>query len=93
MQDTAASVQRAEQLLLAGFGGLDVALAGIESVTRSMASDDPQIHERRDAAELERRFAALYTTEMERHVLQAALHGTALPLPQQTFAGNSVELF
>jgi hypothetical protein len=38
-------------------------------------------------------FSASYTTEMERGVLRAALNGTELPGAQQTFAGNSVELF
>jgi hypothetical protein len=38
-------------------------------------------------------FSALYTTEMERAVLHAALGGKALPAAQPTFAGNSVELF
>ena len=38
-------------------------------------------------------FSASYTTEMEREVLHAALRGVALPVAQQIFAGNSVELF
>ncbi len=46
-----------------------------------------------DAAEVEQLFSASYTTELERDVLRAALHGTALPVAQPTLAGNSVELF
>jgi len=46
-----------------------------------------------DAAEVEPLYSASYTTEMERDVLRAALHGTELPVAQQTFAGNDVELF
>jgi hypothetical protein len=38
-------------------------------------------------------FSAYYTTEMERDVLHAALRGAELPVGQETFAGNSVELF
>ncbi|MBZ5641907.1 MAG: hypothetical protein LAO19_04040 [Acidobacteriia bacterium] len=47
-----------------------------------------------DAAEAERFFSASYTTEMEREVLRAALHGGSLPVTaQHAFEGNSVELF
>jgi hypothetical protein len=46
-----------------------------------------------DSAEVERQFAASYTTEMEREVMLAALNGAPLPVTQQAFAGNSVELF
>ena len=38
-------------------------------------------------------FSGFYTTEIEREVMQAALHGTALPVLEQSFAGNEVELF
>jgi hypothetical protein len=55
--------------------------------------DHPDVKERYDAAEVEQLFSASYTTEMERDVLHAALRGTALPVGQPTFAGNSVELF
>jgi hypothetical protein len=46
-----------------------------------------------DGEAVERRFSAHYTTEMERAVLRAALAGGPVPRAQQSFAGNSVELF
>jgi methyl-accepting chemotaxis protein len=46
-----------------------------------------------DAVEVERIFAASYTTETERAVLRAALGGTPMPVAQGAFSGNSVELF
>jgi chemotaxis protein histidine kinase CheA len=46
-----------------------------------------------DATEVGEFFAASYTTEVERDVLHAALRGTAMPVAQQSFAGNTVELF
>ena len=58
-----------------------------------MEIDHPDVTERYDAEDVEQMFSAFYTTEMERDVLHAALRGTALPAAQQTFAGNSVELF
>ena len=44
-------------------------------------------------AKVEQLFSSSYTTEMERQVLRAALAGETLPVAQQTFEGNSVELF
>jgi hypothetical protein len=55
--------------------------------------DHSDVKERYDPAEVEQLFSAFYTTEMERDVLRAALRGTELPVAQQTFVGNSVELF
>ena len=62
-------------------------------MTRKLESDESQMARRYDAAELERLFSASYTTEIEREVLRAALHGTPLPVLKQTFTGNDVELF
>jgi len=55
--------------------------------------DHPAVKQGCDTAEVEQLFSALYTTEMERAVLHAALGGKAMPAAQSTFAGNSVELF
>ncbi|MGB7354876.1 MAG: hypothetical protein WBD06_14310 [Acidobacteriaceae bacterium] len=46
-----------------------------------------------DPAAMEQRFGSAYTTEMERAVLRAALEGGPLPVAQEGFAGNAVELF
>jgi DNA repair exonuclease SbcCD ATPase subunit len=75
------------------FGRIDSVLAELEEVRRQLEIDHPTVKERNDDAEVERLFSASYTTEMERNVLHAALRGKPLPVAQQTFAGNSVELF
>jgi hypothetical protein len=72
---------------------VDTVLTEIESLRRRLELDHPGVTEPRDAAAVEQMFSAFYTTEMERDVLRAALYGTAPPEVQQTFAGNSVELF
>jgi len=93
MQGKVAEVGKSGDLLDACFGRVDAVLAEIERVTHQLESDQPDVKKRYDAAEVEQLFSASYTTEMERDVLRAALGGTALPVTQQTFAGNSVELF
>ena len=75
------------------FGRIDSVINGIEGVRHQLEIDHPEVKKHYDRAEAERLFAASYTTEMERNVLRAALGGKALPVAQQTFAGNSVELF
>ena len=75
------------------FGRIDAVLAEIEAVRSQLESDQPEVKDRYDAAEVEQLFSASYTTEVERDVLRAALRGTELPVAQQTFAGNDVELF
>jgi|CZKH01.1.fsa_nt_gi hypothetical protein len=78
------------------FGRFDAVLIEIERAKRELEIDPPDGKDgenRYDTAEVERLFSASYTTEMEREVMHAALRGAALPVAQQTFAGNSVELF
>jgi hypothetical protein len=74
-------------------GELGRALDPIEAITRRLEADDPEIAGRSDRAEVEELFSAFYTTEVERSVLQAALEGTPLPVLEESFAGNEVELF
>ena len=93
MQAKTTEVGDSVDLLDACFARIDAVLAEIEGVRRQLEIDHPEVKERYDAAEVERLFSASYTTEMERDVLHAALRGTDLPVAQQTFAGNSVELF
>jgi hypothetical protein len=93
MQEKIANVGKTGDLLDACFGRFDVLLTEIEQVQRQLEVDHPDVKEHYDATEVEELFSASYTTEMERDVLQAALHGTAVPVAQQSFAGNSVELF
>ncbi|MGD0907595.1 MAG: hypothetical protein ABSA96_08430 [Candidatus Acidiferrales bacterium] len=75
------------------FGHLDTALSRIEGLARGLESENPQIAGQYDAAEAERLFSASYTTEVERNVMNAALYGAPLPVMEQSFAGNDVELF
>ena len=93
MQAQVAGVGQTGDLLDACFGRGDAVLAEIERLRRQLEVDHPDVKERYDATEVEQLFSASYTTEMERDVLQAALRGTALPVAQPSFAGNSVELF
>jgi hypothetical protein len=75
------------------FTSIDFALTAIERVTRQIEVDHPHVKQHYDDTEIEKVFAASYTTEIERSVLHAALGGAPLPMAQQSFAGNSVELF
>ncbi len=80
-------------LLEACFGQLESTVAGIESARLEIAEENSRDEGRRDSNSLEKRFGSIYTTEIERMVLRAALAGGPLPIVQQNFAGNSVELF
>jgi len=93
MQTKIAEVGNTCSLLDACFGRLGSVIMEIESVKLEMERQQPDLKQRYDATEVERLFSASYTTEMERKVLLATLGGTALPLAQPEFVGNSVELF
>ncbi|MGA9672075.1 MAG: hypothetical protein WBQ94_22880 [Terracidiphilus sp.] len=93
MRARIAQVSRADDHLDAGFGRIDAVLSQIEGINRQLQLDYPSVVEGFDPAEVEQLFSASYSTEIERDVLRAALHGTALPTAQETFAGNSIELF
>jgi hypothetical protein len=93
MQAKTAEVGNSVDLLNACFGRFDTILIELEDVKCQLEMDHPEVKEQYDAAEVEQLFSASYTTEMERDVLRAALRGTDLPVAQQTFAGNDVELF
>jgi hypothetical protein len=75
------------------FGHLDSALRRIEGLAGGLKSENPQVAAQYDAAEVERLFSASYTTEVERNVMCAALYGAPMPVLEQSFAGNDVELF
>ncbi|MGA7558902.1 MAG: hypothetical protein WBW01_04440 [Terriglobales bacterium] len=93
MQAKIAEVGNTGDLIDAGCGRIDSVLGGIEAIRRQLEIDHPEVTKHYDRAEVEQLFAVSYTTEMERDVLRAALAGKPLPVAQQTFAGNSVELF
>ena len=75
------------------FGYFDSVLRQMEGLAREWESNDPRAAGPCDPAEVERWLSAFYTTEIERSVMSAALHGTAMPVVQQLFSGNAVELF
>jgi len=75
------------------FGHLDTAIGQAEGLAREWEDDDAVAVGPRDTAEVERWLSSFYTTEIERAVMQAALHGTAMPVVEHSFAGNAVELF
>jgi uncharacterized protein YqeY len=75
------------------FGRCDAVLTTVDGLRHQLETDDPAIKKRYNAAEVEQLFSAAYTTELERDVLRAALHGKALPVAKPALAGNSVELF
>ncbi len=93
MQAKTTEVGNTVDLLDACFGRIDAVLSNLEGAKRQINIEYPEVKEGYDAAEAERLFSASYTTEMERDILRAALNGAELPVAQQTFAGNSVELF
>ncbi|MFY9742804.1 MAG: hypothetical protein WA252_00540 [Candidatus Sulfotelmatobacter sp.] len=93
MRAAIAEVGKTGDLLDSCFGRFDSVLAEIEGVRRQLQIDHPDAKDHYDAAEVEKLFSSFYTTEEERKILRAALSGAALPVTQQSFAGNSVELF
>jgi len=93
MRTKIAQVGRTGDLLDRSFGRIDAVLDEIEMLKRQIEIDSPAATNGFDANEVEHLFSAAYTTEVERDVLRAALHGTAIPLAQQAFEGNNIELF
>lgn len=93
MQEKSGEVGETGMLLDSCFGRMDSVLIEIEQVRQQLEIEHPDLKDQYDAGDVEKLFSGSYTTEVERDVLQAALRGAALPLAQQTFAGNSVELF
>ena len=75
------------------FAHIDKVLSELETLRRHFESDPPKALSNGDQAEMEAMFSGLYTTEMEREVLRAALKGAPLPVMQQNLTGNDVELF
>jgi hypothetical protein len=93
MQSKSADLSEIGNQLDACFGCVDTVLNEIEPLRRQLEIDYPYVKDQYDAVEVEKLFSASYTTEIERKVLNAALRGTPLPVAQEAFAGNSVELF
>jgi hypothetical protein len=77
--------------LEAGFRRIHGVLEAIDAARQEL--DDGNGAGGFDPQTVERKFGANYTTERERAVLRAALVGGPLPAAEESFAGNSVELF
>lgn len=92
LQKKLTEVAAAAQCLEDGFARLQPALDEIEGMRRQLEASCSTAGNY-DMAVLEERFSEHYTTEIEREVLRAALAGGPLPVAEQNFAGNSVELF
>jgi chromosome segregation ATPase len=90
LQARITEIGAAGERLESGFRRLEAVLDEIETLRRQLENAEGEI---RDTHAVEQQFSAHYTTEMERVVLRAALSGGPLPAAQQSFAGNSVELF
>jgi hypothetical protein len=93
MRTKIAQVGKTGDLLDRSFGRIDAVLDEIEMLKQQIEIGHPAATNGCDADEVEHMFSAGYTTEVEREVLRAALNGTAIPMSQQSFAGNSIELF
>ncbi|MGB7866296.1 MAG: hypothetical protein WCF74_23085, partial [Candidatus Sulfotelmatobacter sp.] len=93
MQANIAGVGKTGDLLDSCSGRFDAVLAQVEGVRHQLRMEHPEIDQPYDTSDVEQLFAASYTTEMERDVMRAALCGGSLPVAQQTFGGNAVELF
>jgi len=74
------------------FGRIKAVLGDLEALASDLKNSQPIVRPC-NASEVEEWLSPFYTTEIERAVMSAALHGTAMPVVQQSFAGNAVELF
>ena len=89
-------IGRTAERVEASFRHLGRALEGIEAARKEVerrGAAGENGGEGYDAAAVTARFSAHYTTEAERAILEAALRGGPLPEVQESFTGNSVELF
>jgi hypothetical protein len=93
MQARSKEIEKASKLFDTCFGRIDAVVRDLESIKFNLEADHPEVKQRYDEAEIERLFAASYTTETEREVLRAALSGTVFSAEKQCSTGNSVELF
>jgi hypothetical protein len=94
MRDLSVGISKCGELLDASYSCIDAILHNMDALKLQLEIDHPGIKNGYDASEMEQLFAASYTTELERSILQSALQGKELPPPhQQASSGNDVELF
>jgi chromosome segregation ATPase len=93
LQSRLAKVGDARDRLDTCFAQIGAVLSKVEQIQRQWEADCPRALDRCDRQKAEALFSATYTTEVERHLLRAALFGTPIPTVEENLAGNDVELF
>jgi len=93
MQAGASAVGQYVTILQGCCDRISAVLAKMERVRQQWETEQPNVKDHYDPAEIEQLFGASYTTERERAILHAVLDGAALPVEQQGDQGNEVELF
>lgn len=93
LQDRLLTVGGARDHLDGCFAHTGAVQKQIEEIKRQGELKYPGAIKRCNRQKAEEQFSATYTTEIERHLLRAALYGTPIPVVEQNLAGNDVELF
>jgi hypothetical protein len=93
MQAQSAEVSGNDNLLETCTGKIDALVSQLESMKLELERNNPGMNFKCDEKVAEQMYAASYSTEMEREVMQAALRGMPLPGAKPMLGGNSVELF
>jgi hypothetical protein len=93
LQRMSMDVDRNGKLLEATYGRIDRILDAISDFSAQLERSDPKVEDVSDLASMENLFSSSYTTQIEREIAHAALHGAALPVAQVAETGNDVELF
>jgi ElaB/YqjD/DUF883 family membrane-anchored ribosome-binding protein len=92
MQSMSTGIGRSSDALDAAHEQVGSTVSGLLDIQRQLQTEI-EFGSPCNATEMEQMFSSSYTTETERDVMQAALHGAALPAVQQVHEGNGVELF
>ena len=93
LQSKVSALSAARDRLDASFSAIGVVLRQIEDLRAEVEAESPRSLAHCNKNAMEELFGSSYTTEIEREVMRAALHGAPLPRMQQNLAGNDCELF
>ncbi len=93
MQSTSTAVDAQSHALDVTYAIVDNVLESLETLKQQLKHESPSASTSINPAEIEHLLSPSYTTGIERDILHAALHGQPLPIAQEVFTGNSVELF
>lgn len=88
-----AAISEAKDRLDLSFTTIGALVDVVEKARQHWENGSPDWRRKYDPELVEALFSPYYTMEIEREVLRAALAGAPLPEPQQSLAGNDVELF